>query len=125
MDMFVPKFSTGSIVLTDDNQRGKIISIKGETTIDEGSKGYAKWQYLVDLGNETVKKLPERKIRDVPEVSPSIVNEMDLFLADSLLLTKHSLPEELRIENTIKELLQLDSLIGGEVDGQKQHEGSL
>lgn len=124
MDIFVPKFSAGSIVLTDEGERGRVISIEGNTVIGVDN-AESKWLYLINIGKDTVKKVSESRLKDVPEVDPVIINEMDSFLADSLLLTKHSLPEEVRIENTIKELLKIDSLIGGEVDERKQHEGSL
>lgn len=103
--LYLPKYSIGSIVDLNDGESGKIVNIEANLKTGK-TTGIYKTYYFVEIGDE-VKRVLEKNIKDNPEIEPKIVDDMDKFLADSLLLTRHNTPNE-RIDNTIKELLNLD-----------------
>lgn len=100
--IYLPKFSIGSQVNLESGETGEIINIEAQIKIGKSS-AVCKTFYFVEIGDE-VKKVSENRVSDIKEVSEEVKVEMNKFLADSLLLTRHSMPEE-RIDNTIKQLL--------------------
>jgi hypothetical protein len=104
--IYLPKYSVGSKVDIIDGESGKIVSI--EAILKTGSlKYHYKTIYFVETKDGT-KKVGENQIKDSEEIAPEVVTKLNMFLADSLLLTRHSNPNE-RIDNTIKELLNFKS----------------
>lgn len=105
--IYLPKYSVGSIVDLESGETGEVVDI--EAHLKSVRRGGNKTFYFVQI-EEQIKKVSEHQIKDHPEIEPKIINMMDKFLADSLLLTRHNNPS-LRIDNTIKELLNLE--VGG------------
>lgn len=101
--IYLPKFSVGSQVNLESGETGEIIGIEGTIKVGKSKIVVHRTFYLVDIG-DAVKKASEDQVYDIKEIEPDLNVEMNKFLADSLLLTKHSMPNE-RIDNTIKELL--------------------
>jgi hypothetical protein len=114
--LYLPKFSVGSEVIVDEaGTRGIITSIEAVQKIGKSKKSSYKVTYLVEIDGLGTKKLFEQQIKDVPEIQPKIVTELEKFLADSLLLAKYEFPNNKRIDKTINELLNIDTT-GGETE---------
>jgi hypothetical protein len=114
--LYLPKFSVGSEVIIDEaGTRGVITDIEAVQKVSKSKRSSYKVTYLVEIEGVGTKKFLEKQIKDVPEIQPKIVADLDKFLADSLLLTKFEFPNNKRIDNTINELLDIDTT-GGETE---------
>jgi histidinol phosphatase-like enzyme len=114
--LYLPKFSVDSPVIVDEaGTKGIITSIEAVQKISKSKKSSYKVVYLVEIEGIGTKKFFEQQIKDVPEVLPENIEEIDKFLADSLLLAKHQFPDNKRVSNTINELLKIDTT-GGETE---------
>lgn len=112
-----PKYSVGSTVVFEKEGtelKGIVIDLEAVLKISRYNESY-KVVYLVEVEDVGVRRVMEDNIKDSKELQH--VSEMDKFLADSLLLTRHKFPNEM-IDNTIKELLKFDAA-GGKVDGDE------
>jgi hypothetical protein len=114
--LYLPKFSVGSEVIVDEiGTRGIITDIEAVQKVSKSKKSSYKVTYLVEIEGVGTKKFLEKKIKDVPEIQPKIVTDLEKFLADSLLLAKYEFPNNKRIDKTINELLNIDTT-GGEAE---------
>lgn len=102
-----PKFSIGSMVtIGDTGEIGKIIAFEAtQIENDLGENKYIVKYYVRVEKRGGVYKYTEGHLSDVKTLSPDLVDPMDVFLADSLMLSWTSDPK--RVKNTIKELLKV------------------
>jgi len=117
-----PIYSVGTKVQVDEvDDTGVIIGLEGDFKAGKSGRILSRVFYFVEFSNGAVLKLSEPKVSDIKEVTPEVTNQLDTFLADSLLLSRESDPE--RIDATVKELLKSQPT-EGDTD-EKQHEGLL
>lgn len=113
MFILYPIYSVGSIVqLLETGEKGEIIAVEGSLRETESRRKTKKLMYLVRLSDGAAKKVSENEIKDVKEIKSGTDSEMDRFLADSLLLSKHKFPDNKKIDQTIIELLNIEKTGG-------------
>lgn len=115
--LYCPKFSIGSLVdIQELDERGKIVGIQATHEVNEYNEDSYHVKYLVEVEGYGRMRFTERVLSDVKELSPGIVDEMDVFLADSLMLSWKLNPE--MINKAVRELLKVEA--GGIDDGSKE-----
>ncbi|QJT70432.1 hypothetical protein [Microcystis phage MaeS] len=105
-----PKYSVGSLVHAEGfgTATGKIIGLEANLKVGRTGKYTYKVIYFVEFYGSEVRKVHESQILDVPQLTLQ-EQEMNKFLADSLLLSRNINQE--KVDRTIRELL------GGNNDG--------
>lgn len=119
--IYCPRFSVGIKVRYDDTDDvGEVVGIEANLKVERGNKFTYKTHYLILTKDGSKKKVLESNVREIKEVKSENAEGMNLFLVNSLLLSRHLDP--VKIDASIMALLNNEAA-GGDLN--EQHEGLL